>query len=209
MPGMRVLAQLHCPRCSRTFYGDMPTGQGLLHPVLLDRDTGELHASLQSWFAEELRQGYAQPSLAELNVKVEQLRPLNNPYVLNCLDTFYGHALAKLFSAQHYLDIGADLLVIVPTFLRWLVPDGVAEIWSVNMPLRQSAQWNESFARQIHTRVEALDACNLAVAFPDPNPSDYAIERFTRVKPFPMEEWFTRIQKPTITFIWRQDRLWT
>ena len=209
MPGMRVLAKLHCPQCGRSFYGDMPTGQGLLQPALLEIESGNVHASLPSWFADELKQSYDNRSSAPLDVSIEKLNPLNKPYILNCLDTFYGHCLEKLLNAQYYIDSGFDLLVIVPAFLRWLVPDGAAEIWVVNMPLRQGAQWSDWFAQQIHSRVETLDECGLAVAFSEPNPEDYAIERYTRVKPFPMNEWFDRLQKPTLTFVWRNDRLWS
>jgi hypothetical protein len=208
MPGMRVLAQLHCTKCDHVFYGDLPTGQGLLQPVLLDRENGDIYPSVQSWFADELKHSYANRSSLPLQLTIEEFRPLKTPYLLNCLDTFYGHCLEKLFNAQHYIDAGVDLLLIVPRFLHWLVPEGVAELWTIDIPLRQGAQWNDWFAEQITNRLTTLDTCALALAFPEPNPDDYAIERFTQIAPFPMDEWFHRLKKPTVTFIWRSDRLW-
>ena len=206
MPGMRVLADLTCLQCGRRFYGDMPTGQGLLQPALTDQADGTVYSDFQTWFADELRDGYAHRVAEPLEISVEALRPLRNPAVLNCLDSFYGHCLEKLLNLQHYIDEGVDVLVIVPTFLRWLVPDGAAEIWSVNIPLRQGNQWNDAFAAQIAARLAELDGCALAVAFPEPHPGDYQIERFTRVTPFPLDQWTAR--PPAVTLIWREDRLW-
>ncbi|MEK6280372.1 MAG: hypothetical protein AABN95_08470 [Acidobacteriota bacterium] len=41
-----------------------------------------------------------------------------------------------------------------------------------------------------------------------PNPGDYNIGHFTGVKPFPLEQWGARLERPTVTFIWRDDRTW-
>jgi hypothetical protein len=34
------------------------------------------------------------------------------------------------------------------------------------------------------------------------------VERFTRVRPFSIREWEKTLDRPTITFIWRDDRIW-
>ena len=47
----------------------------------------------------------------------------------------------------------------------------------------------------------------LSVAISHPHPKSYRIERFTRVVPFALEQWVSR--RPTVTFIWRDDRLWS
>ena len=38
--------------------------------------------------------------------------------------------------------------------------------------------------------------------------SDYDIDRFTRLRPFQLQEWDIRMDQPTVTFIWRDDRIW-
>jgi len=48
----------------------------------------------------------------------------------------------------------------------------------------------------------------LSVAFSHPHSSDFDIERFTRVSPFPLENFGKNHKNPVITFIWREDRLW-
>jgi hypothetical protein len=37
---------------------------------------------------------------------------------------------------------------------------------------------------------------------------DFNIEDYTRIKPFPLNEWDERLVTPTLTFIWRTDRFW-
>ena len=130
--------------------------------------------------------------------------------LLNCLDTLYGHSLLKLLNAQYYLDHhpDLDLVVLVPRFLRWMVPDGAAAIWTVDWPLRRGTEWNDWLAAELHRRLNGLVDCWLSVAFSHPYPGDYDIERFTRVQPFPIEEWDTRLEQTTATFIWREDRVW-
>ncbi len=211
IPGMRNLADLECTQCGREFYGDLPAGHGLYYPMLLERATGIVHNEHSvNWFANWLRDSYANRVKSPVELAVENLRPLKKPILLNCLDTLYGHCLLKLLNAQYYLDHrpDLDLVVLVPRFLRWMVPDGAAAIWKVDLPLNQGIRWNDWLAAEIKRRIEPTGVCWLSVAFSHPHPEDYDIERFTRVRPFPVEEWDTRLEHPTVTFIWREDRVW-
>lgn len=115
----------------------------------------------------------------------------------------------KLFNAQYCLDQYPeyDLIVMVPGILRWLVPEGVAAIWSIDLPLSRGAEWNDWLAKEIGRRVAEFEKCWLSIAISHPHPTSYRIERFTRVVPFALEQWVSR--RPTVTFIWRDDRLWS
>ena len=211
IPGMRNLADLKCPQCGRKFYGDLPSGQGLYTPLLLEKATGIVHDKYGvQWFANWLRDSYANRVNSPVKFTVEDFRPLKRPVLLNCLDRLYGHCILKLLNAQYYLDhrSNIDLIVLAPHFLRWMVPDGVAAIWTVDLPLKRGIEWNDWLANEIRSRIEALKECWLGVAFSHPHPKDYDIVRFTRVCPFPIEEWVKRLARPTVTFIWREDRLW-
>lgn len=212
MPGMRSLADLRCTGCAGEFYGDLAAGQGLYTPMLLDKKSGRVHDQHgMDWFADWLGESYGRRTATPRGLKIEELRPLRGkPVVLNCLDTLYGHCLLKLLNAQHYLDRrpDVDLIVIVPRLLRWMVPDGVAQIWAVDLPLSQGLEWNDWLAAEIADRIGKWPECWLSVAFSHPRPGDWDIERFTRIQPFPRDEWDQRLDRPTITFIWRDDRLW-
>ena len=210
--GMRNLADLRCPSCEREFYGDLAAGQALYTPMLLEKATGAVHdAHGVEWFAAWLRDSYARRADAPVPFDVQERLPITRRVVLlNCLDTLYGHSLLKLLNAQHHLDRqrDVDLVVIVPSFLAWMVPDGVAQVWDVGLPLRRGTEWNEWLAREIRRRVEAFGGASLSHALSHPRPDEYDIERFTRVRPFPLEEWDARLERPSVTFIWRDDRPW-
>jgi hypothetical protein len=212
IPGMRMLAVLNCRRCARQFYGDLPAGHGLYYPMLLEAETGEVHdAQGVPWFADWLRDSFAQRIDEPVPFEVEQLRPIRRPLLLNCLDQLYGHSLLKLLNAQYYLDHHPDhdLIVLMPRFLRWLVPKGVAAVWTVHLPLRKGNTWNDWLAKRLHEKIDTFTEASLSAAFSHPHPDDFAIERFTGIVPFDSNRWTELMaQRPTVTFIWREDRLW-
>lgn len=211
IPGMRTLAVLHCPHCKRDFYGDLPSGHGLIYPMLIEQATGVVHDAYGvRWFADWLGDSYANRVKVRIDFAVENLRALKQPVLLNCLDTLYGHCFLKLSNAQYYLDERPelDLIVLVPRFLRWAVPEGAAAIWVVDLPLKRGIEWNDWLAEEIKRRLERFDRCWLSVGLSHPHPEDYNIERFTRVRPFVIDEWNAHLERPKVTFIWREDRLW-
>jgi hypothetical protein len=212
IPGMRNLADLLCGLCGREFYGDLAAGQALYTPMLLEKATGAVHdAHGVEWFAGWLRDSYAGRVDEPVPFEVRETRPVTRPVVLlNCLDTLYGHSLLKLLNAQYHLDRhpDVDLVLLVPSALAWMAPDGVAQVWSVGLPLRRGTEWNEWLAREVRRRVEAFGQVSLSQALSHPRPDEFDIERFTRVKPFPLGEWDARLGRTTVTFIWRDDRPW-
>jgi hypothetical protein len=211
IPGMRNLADLRCPECHRAYYGDLLAGHGLSYPMLLEQESGQVHDHFGvGWFANWLKDSYAKRQDTPLEMTVESLRPLRRPLLLNCLDVLYGHSLLKLLNAQYYIDhaLEYDLILLIPRFLRWLVPDGVAEIWTVDLPLREGTLWNDWLATELHKRLNNFQEVWLSVAFSHPHPKDFNIARFTQIEPFPIDEWETRLIRPVVTFIWREDRNW-
>ncbi|MCM3871032.1 MAG: hypothetical protein ND895_10110 [Pyrinomonadaceae bacterium] len=210
---MRNLADLVCSTCGREFYGDLPAGQALYTPLLLEKKTGVVHDPYGiDWFAEWLSGSYAARKDYPIPFAAHERLPITKHVVLlNCLDTIYGHCLLKLLNAQHYIDRrpDVDLIVMVPSLLEWMIPDGVAQAWVVDLPLQRGTEWNDWLAREIRRRLQQFTTSSLSVAFSHPHPDDFDIERFTRVKPFALDEWSTDIRRPSVTFIWREDRLWS
>jgi hypothetical protein len=209
---MRTLADLQCSRCGRGFYADLPAGHGLYYPMLLEKGTGKVHDLYGvPYFADWLRKSYAKRVNREIPFSAEHRKLIVHPVLLNCLDALYGHSLLKLLNAQYYLDHrpDLDLIVLIPRILRWLVPDGVAAVWTVDLPLARGMEWNDWLAGELHRRVMVWQECWLSVGFSHPHPDDYSIKRFTRVTPFPTDEWEERLSnRPTVTFVMRDDRVW-
>jgi hypothetical protein len=211
IPGMRTLAELRCPTCGRLFYADLPAGHGLSYPMLLDRATGEVHDAYGvAWFAAWLRASYADRKAAGPPLEIVKCLPIEQPILVNCIDALYGHCLLKLLNIQYYLDHckGLQVIALVPRFLAWMVPDGVAEVWIVDIELRHGTLWSDGLADTIRREIERHPSCYLSRAFSHPLPSDVSIQRFTRVEPFDLDSWEDSIQRPIVTLIWREDRVW-
>ncbi len=212
IPGMRSLAQFYCTVCKGEFYGDLASGQALYTPILMDKNSGESFGGESAqWFADWLTDSYKNRSNEKIGFLTRRYSETKKKVVLlNCLDTLYGHSLLKLLNAQFYLDQLKDLslIVIAPPFLEWLLPEGIAEAWIVDLPLRCGTDWNDWLAKEIGERLENFDEVFLSVAFSHPHSADFDIERFTRITPFPLEKFAEARKNPCITFIWREDRLW-
>lgn len=219
IPGMRNLAELECPDCGSTYYGDMPAGHGILYPSLLNAETGEVHGrSTGSWFTEFLSAGYENRSDEPISFDVETRQSVSRPVFLNALDMNYVHSVHKLLHAQYHLEEhpDRDLIVMVPSFLTWMVPEAVGEVWVVGQSLNEGESWNDWLAREVKARLSEYPDCKLSVMFPHTHHLDFDIQRFTGVTPFPVSEWESRLRDgPTVTFIWRDvpsygsvSRLW-
>lgn len=211
IPGMRNLAKLACTQCRREYYGDLRSGQAFYTPQLLEIATGSVHDPHNvAWFASWLAKSYANRVATMPEFRVIEHRPVTRPVVfLNCLDTLYGHVLLKLLNAQSLIErTDLDLIVMLPESFAWLVPDGAAQVWLVRWPLSRGTEWNDALANEIGRRLSAFEEVHLSIAHSHPHPNDYDIERFTRVRPFAIDDWRTRLVNPTVTFLWRDDRVW-
>ena len=132
-----------------------------------------------------------------------------NPVVLNCIDKLYGHCLLKLINAQYHLDCvsKSSLIVIVPKFLRWMVPEGPSEIWTYDIKLKEGQVWNDWIAEDIVEKLKSHKNISISKAYSHPHPNTIDITRFTRVNPFQFDS-LKEIINPVVTFIWREDRFW-
>lgn len=215
IPGMRVLAVVECSNCHRVYYADLPIGQALYSPMLIEKETGQvIDPNHIKWFSNWLEKGYRNRSNLEIGFTLHQgrpARPQSKLVLLNCLDVLYGHCVLKLLNAQYYLDHcpDMDLIVMVPSFLKWMVPLGVTAIWEVEWPLRTGYQWNDWLAQKIKDLVVGYQEVFASVAYSHPHPQDYDISRFVGIQPFAISDWDKGINNPRVTYIWREDRVWS
>jgi hypothetical protein len=162
------------------------------------------------WFSQWLRDSYSNRSSKPIGFRIKQLKPVRKPILLNCLDVLYGHCLLKLFNAQYYIDNHPDydLIIMAQPFLEYFIPEGAAQVWIVDLPLRSGTNWNDWLASEIRNAISIYPQCMLSVAFPHPHPEDIAIERFVGIPPMDVDKWKNSVRSPVITFIWREDRVW-
>jgi hypothetical protein len=156
IPGMRNLSGSSCPSCHRDYFADLPVGKGLLHPVLLEVQNEMIHDEYGTdWFAKWLAYSYSHRVNAPDPLQTEEFGSVRKPILLNCLDALYGHCLLKLFNAQYYIDHRSDpdLILLIPRNLRWLVPDTVAALWILDLPLSRGTEWKDWVPREIKRRL--------------------------------------------------------
>jgi len=187
----------------------MRAAYGLFYPALVDCPVGSSFDNFPKnhWFLDSLRN--ASEHHGSVGFRSEQLTPAQGRTwaLLNTLDMCYGHSVLKLLSAEHYLrkpDIA--LIVLVQPQLRWLVPDGVARVWTAEIPFKQAPEWWISLAQKVGMELATMGKVQLCPSMPQPAPDTYHIENFTRVAPFPLEDWEPLLQRPKVTFVWRSDR---
>jgi len=124
------------------------------------------------------------------------------------MDYLYGHVLLKLFNADYYLKNFEDLgvIIIIPKSFEWLIPEGVSEVWLIDIKLSQAQNWFVKFDEFVHSELKRFDVIYLSLAFSHPDFSELDISRFCKVNRFDMSQF---LKKPvSITFITREDRLW-
>lgn len=128
--------------------------------------------------------------------------------ILNTLDSLYGHVLLKLYNAFHHLDQQQNigLILIIPKMFEWLVPQGCAEVWVVDLKLSEMVYSYEAIDNFFTNESNRFAIIYLSRAYSHPDFSRLSVERLTGVKPFDLKN-FT-LQKTTVTFILREDRWW-
>jgi hypothetical protein len=213
LTGMHNLYTGICNNCNKEITQELPVNMGLFYPAILDSKTGDRIDKLPiaNWFFSGLQKAYLNQNNDDVVIKVEKLKPFSKEKVaiLNTLDHCYGHGLYILFNASYYLSRNdIDLIVIVPPPLRWLVPDGVSQVWTVDIPYSKLGGWYNNLNKQIHELTQGIESLYLCKAFVQNDSSEFDIYDYTRIKPFPLELWDEKLSALKITFIWKNDRFW-
>jgi hypothetical protein len=122
--------------------------------------------------------------------------------ILNCIDYLYGHSLLKLLNASRHINAKQNLVVIVPAFLKWCIPENVSEIWSVNISLKDSQEFYPDLDKKIKREIERFNTVYVSKALA--HPKDFDVLDYTKVsKGNKLPE-----DKRRVLFVWREDRLW-
>ncbi|MFQ5977076.1 MAG: hypothetical protein ACE5OZ_02950 [Candidatus Heimdallarchaeota archaeon] len=204
--GIHVCVESRCSDCGSEIIEDLKIGTAIYAPFQADLRKGLLFgdSEYETWFGIPLLKSLQHPQKeAKVKFEVEKFREAREVIILNCIDFLYGHSLLKLLNAEHHLKEHSNfgLVVIIPSFLRWMVPEGVAEIWSVDISLSKAKNYSPDLDRQIKRECERFSAVYVSSAYL--LPKNFDISKFTRIAKhdFSAEDF-------RITFVWREDRLW-
>jgi len=203
--GMHVCVESKSNGSGSEIIDVLRVGHSYNHSLQLDLKKAEVFSGNSyagEWLGKPLLNSLQNPRSEKLEITKEIFKPCQRVIILNCIDFLYGHSLLKLLNAQRHLECNPDcgLVVIVPKFLRWMVPDGVAEIWTVAISLKNGRDYYPSFAEFVEEETKRFEQIYVSEAYS--HPSQFDITRFTRVPKHNFEE-----EEIQITFIWREDRL--
>ena len=203
--GIHVCAETMCENCHRTFYQDFEVGHSISKPCSVSINDFELFCAEdpKGWYAKPLRDSLKNPNHKQIEFKKKIYVKHDKVILLNCIDYLYGHSLLKLLNAERHLKDNPDygLVVIVPKFLEWMIPKGIAEKWVFNISLKEGKDFFIGFNDVIQKEIERYSEVWVSKAFS--HPKNYDITNFTGVDKHHFDSDDFRI-----TFIWREDRLW-
>ncbi len=204
--GVHTCVETECSRTKKTIIADLPIGHAVMNLCKVNVESGEIFCPPESlnWLGKPLLQSLRNPMPDMIPLTVEKIKESNSVVIVNCIDHLYGHALLKLFNTERHLNAndGNGVIVIVQDFLRWLVPEGVAEIWTVKIPLSKAQNYFPLLNEQIVKECGRFSNVFVSNAYSHPNVKD--IVRFSRI---PIHDDSSKNYR--ITFIWRGDRPWT
>jgi hypothetical protein len=208
--GTHLLADCICKTCRFEFYHTYPTGHGLHFPLAFAKNQPQTFPSPHagSWFYQPLFDAYYQQKSNTVPVEKKVRRNFDKVIILNCLDYLYGHVLLRLLNAQAHLEATPEigLIVILPKSMAWLLPDGIAEAWLLDIGFVQLKDRVENLDAFVKNELVRFEKVYISYTFTHPDWNKIDIARFAKVKPFDLEH-FSEKPQP-ITFIWREDRFW-
>ena len=205
--GIHICAVALCPGCGAEIVGDLPVCEAIDFPFQVDRKKGLLFGSAltRDWLGEPFLQSLLHPEEdagIRLEIEVRERRP--RVVILNCIDYLYGHSLLRLLNAEVHLQKNPELglILLLPRYLRWMVPPGVAEVWLVDLPLSRARSFRPRLDQLIQAECARFEEVYLSPAFS--HPADFDVSRFTGV---PKHDF--KAARYRVTFIWREDRPWS
>ncbi len=205
--GIHVCAVSKCYHCGAEIIEDLNVGHALYYPHQVDLGANKIFFTDQGglfWFGKPLLQSLKKPRHDfKISLNIEKIQARRNVIILNCIDYLYGHSLLKLLNAENHLNKNPELglIVIIPSFLRWMIPQGVAEIWTVDMPLSKAQNYVPDLNVQIQKECSRFEKVYVSRAHV--HPKSFDITKFTGIQKHDFKHSGFRI-----TFIWREDRPW-
>jgi hypothetical protein len=203
--GMHICTESKCTQCDAEIIEDLKVGHGITYNQQIDLKKNLRFGSEDSilWLGEPLLQALKNPQKREVKITKEIIKPCQQVIILNCIDFLYGHSLLKLLNAQKEVEDNPNygVIIIVQKFLRWMIPEGVAEIWTVDIPLKAGNYYYLNFHNFITEEIKRFEKVYISKAYS--HPSEFDLSRFTGISKHDFNSAF-----PHITFIWREDRVW-
>jgi hypothetical protein len=210
--GMWTAAECRCKRCGLRFLHDLPYALGVLSPFWLDLHSEHTEQRYSGqWYADTTLFAYKNRIRREVNINVVKPPKTHSVCLVNCLHPWWGDAVNLALRLNHLADDDMEVLVLINPGLRHLVERRNVAIWEVEQGLADNAIWNDG----LDTSLKRLAASSrlklyLPKTFQPAYLTQPELASAIGYRPFPRNEWDERLESdPTVTFMWRLDRVWT
>jgi len=210
--GIWSVAEYECPGCGCLFFEDLPYSLGVVCPCWVDIRSGKATPRYSGqWYATLTENAWRQRDETPVTVNTVRSPRGGRACVVNCLYPWWGDAVSLLLRVNQLRstpDMG--IIVLINPELRWLVPDDVEGIWEVAQGFSANGRWREVIGKFVKAKAESLGIeLFLPAIFESAYLNREEIHKACKIEPFPLHEWLDRLrERPTVTFMWRTDRLW-
>ena len=200
--GWRNLVKGECASCDNIYLFDMPVCHGMYYPTFIDIKSLELIDRYNvSWWSERLFKGYLKQNDDNINIKIvtKEKNTYKKLLIVNCIDFIYGHSLPKLLSVSYHIKHHSDYKIVVivqPPFVH-LMPDGVSEVWVVDLPFKKAINYYTSINNFVKSYIRNYDEVYLSTELN----RDYDLHDFKLKGDKP-----TKLTK--VCYVYRKDRSW-
>jgi hypothetical protein len=209
--GIHSLAILSCEVCRKSFYYTLPAGHDLLFPASFDETGNKINADSQvmGWLVKPLIDSMFHNARVEVNIEREVIEQKREAIILNCLDNRYGHVFSKLWNVSILKEKYPDkcIIVFLPKVMRWLVPEGVSEIWSFDSTFINLEKCIANLDNEVKQNLlPRFEKVWMSKAYTHLDLSKVDLRSMLKTERFDLKV-FSKSQ-PQLTFVLREDRCW-
>lgn len=207
--GVHILGEGTCDICGTNYFHNWPIGHGLEFPIsFTNNGLARYPPKAYHWMARPLIRAVKKGLKVTVTVRRDVRKRIKQALLLNCLDPCYGHVIWKLFNTYHHQRVSSPqgVVVLIPESCAWMVPDHVAEIWAVDVPLRDINFQIDSLDLFVQEVSDNYDTLQMLPVFTHIDHQEIEFYQYFRTEPFQISEF--SIKRLCVTFIWREDRFW-
>ena len=210
--GIHTLAVLSCEICRKSSYHTLPVGHDLLFPISFDETGKKVKGDYQAmeWLVKPLINSMFKNARVEITIEREVIiEEKREAIILNCIDNCFGHTFSKLWNAsvltKKYPE--KSVIVFLPKVMRWLVPEGVSEIWSFDSYFSNLEKYIVNLDSEVKQNLlPRFEKVWMSKAYTHLDLSKVDLQAMLKTDRFDLNTFST--SPPQITFILREDRCW-
>ncbi|MCH6236495.1 hypothetical protein [Cognataquiflexum rubidum] len=163
----------------------------------------------KGWLAEPLIQSLIQKDAKVFKIEKQVNREFDKVVIVNCLDSCFGHIFSKVWNTYTLIENKPDwgIIAIIPERCKWLLPEDIAEVWSVSIGLKQCDQTIGGLDEFVKDQLSRFEKISFSRTYTHLDHTKYIdMGKVLKIPRFNLGNFLTTA--PQITFVLREDRFW-